>query len=97
MLGSVVIGRAIYRSTPLVLLDEATSSLDAETERHIVENLREFGKGRTMVIAAHRLSTIRTADRIVFIDGGRVVESGSPSGLTSLHGGRYASFIAGQQ
>lgn len=93
----LLIARAIYRSTPLVLLDEATSSLDAETERHIVENLREFGKGRTMVIAAHRLSTIRTADRIVFIDGGRVVESGSPSGLTSLHGGRYASFIAGQQ
>lgn len=93
----LLVARAVYRSTPVVLLDEATSSLDAETERRIVDNLRTFGRNRTMVIAAHRLSTIRNADNIVFIDAGRVIEQGCHATLVALPSGRYASFVAGQQ
>ncbi len=91
----LMIARAVYRDTPVILLDEATSSLDAETERRIVENLTGFGKGRMMVIAAHRLSTVSRADRILFMDSGRIIEQGTHSSLLSLNG-RYASFVSGQ-
>lgn len=91
----LMIARAIYRDTPVILLDEATSSLDAETERRIVENLAGFGQGRTMVIAAHRLSTVSRADLILFMDSGRIIEQGTHRSLVSL-GGRYASFVSGQ-
>lgn len=91
----LMIARAVYRDTPVILLDEATSSLDAETERRIVANLSGFGQGRTMVIAAHRLSTVSNADLILFMDSGRIIEQGTHSSLMSL-GGRYASFVSGQ-
>lgn len=91
----LMIARAVYRDTPVILLDEATSSLDAETERRIVANLSGFGQGRTMVIAAQRLSTVSNADLILFMDSGRIIEQGAHSSLMSL-GGRYASFVSGQ-
>lgn len=91
----LLIARAIYRDTPMLLLDEATSSLDAPTERQIVENLKHYGEGRTMVIAAHRLSTISHADLIIFMDGGKVIEAGTHASLLSLSG-RYSAFVKGQ-
>lgn len=91
----LMIARAVYRDTPVILLDEATSSLDAETERRIVANLSDFSEGRTMVIAAHRLSTVSNADLILFMDSGRITEQGTHRSLMSL-GGRYASFVSGQ-
>lgn len=91
----LLIARAVYRDTPLILLDEATSSLDAPTERKIVENLKSYGEGRTMVIAAHRLSTITHADLILLMDSGRIVESGTHTSLLSLSG-RYSDFVKGQ-
>lgn len=91
----LMIARAVYRNTQVILLDEATSSLDAETERRIVINLSGFGEGHTMVIAAHRLSTVRNADLIFFMDSGRIVEQGTHESLMRK-GGRYASFVSGQ-
>lgn len=91
----LLIARAVYRDTPVLLLDEATSSLDAPTEKQIVENLKNYGEGRTMVIAAHRLSTITHADQIIFMDGGKVIEAGTHASLLSLSG-RYSAFVKGQ-
>lgn len=85
----VLIARAIYRDPTYIFLDEATNSLDAENERTIVENLAGFYKGRTVVVVAHRLSTVRDADNIVVLDGGRVVESGNHCSLIESHGVYY--------
>lgn len=85
----VLIARAIYRDPAYIFLDEATNSLDAENERTIVENLAGFYKGRTVVVVAHRLSTVRDADNIVVLDGGRVVESGNHRSLIESHGVYY--------
>lgn len=89
------IARALYRNPDILMLDEATSSLDAATEAAIVGNLRHHCMGKTLVIAAHRLSTVRDADRIVCMDDGRVTESGTHGELMAL-GGEYASLIARQ-
>lgn len=91
----LLIARAIYGDTQLVLLDEATSSLDASTERKIVDNLTQYGKNRTMVIAAHRLSTICKADNIVFINNGTIAERGTHEELMALNG-HYAKFVSEQ-
>ncbi len=73
----LMIARAVYREPELLLLDEATNSLDAENELVIMSNLKQFARGRTLVIVAHRLSTIKFADNIVVFDNGRIVESGT--------------------
>lgn len=73
----ILIARAVYKNPDFLFLDEATNSLDTENERKIVDNLNEFFKGRTVVIVAHRLSTVRNADKIVVIDNGCVAESGT--------------------
>ena len=82
----LMIARALYKNPDILIMDEATSSLDANTERMIVENLNRYGKGRTLIIAAHRLSTVQNADKIVFIKDGRIAEVGTHSELVSLEG-----------
>ena len=85
----ILIARAVYKNPDYIFLDEATNSLDANNERMIVENLDEFYKGKTVVIVAHRLSTVRNADQIVVLDKGKVVEIGNHSILTAKHGAYY--------
>lgn len=81
-----MIARALYKNPDLLFLDEATSSLDANNERCIVNNIREFGRGKTVVVAAHRLSTVCDADQIIFIKDGRISEIGSHDELIALEG-----------
>ena len=71
------------------MLDEATNSLDASNERAIVDNLAEFFNGRTVIIIAHRLSTVRNADRIIVLDNGRIVETGNHDTLIKSRGTYY--------
>lgn len=85
----ILIARAVYRDPDFIFLDEATNSLDAANERAIVENLAGFYRGRTVVVVAHRLSTVRHADNIIVLDGGRVAETGSHESLTALRGLYY--------
>ncbi len=77
---------AVYRNPDFILLDEATNALDARNERAIVENLAEFYRGRTVVVVAHRLSTVRDADRIIVLDRGHVAETGTHASLIALRG-----------
>jgi subfamily B ATP-binding cassette protein MsbA len=85
----LAIARAIYKDAPILILDEATSALDSESERLVQSALEVLMRGRTSLVIAHRLSTIEGADRIVALDGGRVVEQGSHADLLA-HGGLYA-------
>ncbi len=85
----VAIARVILKNPPLLILDEATSSLDSLSERAILGALREVSRQRTTLVIAHRLSTIRDADSILVMDAGRLVESGHHSDLLAL-GGHYA-------
>ena len=82
----ILIARAVYKNPDYIFLDEATNSLDANNERSIVENLDKFYKGKTVVIVAHRLSTVKNADQIVVIDHGKVVEVGNHESLTAKRG-----------
>lgn len=85
----IAIARAILKDAPILLLDEATSALDAESERLVQEALARLMQGRTTLVIAHRLSTVRRADLIVVMDGGRIVESGTHEALLA-GGGTYA-------
>ena len=85
----ILIARAVYKNPDYIFLDEATNSLDANNERSIVENLDMFYKGKTVVIVAHRLSTVKNADQIVVIDHGKVVEIGNHESLTAKRGAYY--------
>lgn len=91
----VLIARAIYRDPEMLFFDEATSALDARNEREIMAQLREFYRGKTVVIIAHRLSTVRQADQIVVLDAQRVVESGSHDSLLRQRG-KYFSLVKDQ-
>jgi ATP-binding cassette subfamily B protein len=86
----IVIARALLRDAPLLLLDEATSALDAKSEKLVQEALERLMKTRTTIVIAHRLATTRAADRIIVMDGGRIVEEGTHASLTKANG-LYAS------
>ena len=87
----IEIARALIKDAPIILLDEATAALDAESERHVQDAIAELCKDRTTLVIAHRLSTISRADRILVIEHGAVVESGRHEELLRK-GGRYTSF-----
>lgn len=85
----ILIARAVYKNPEFIFLDEATNALDAKNERAIVENLSEFYKGRTVVVVAHRLSTVKSAHHIIVLDGGKVVETGNHASLIEQKGTYY--------
>lgn len=85
----ILIARAIYKDPEFVFLDEATNALDANNEKVIMENLNKFFKGRTSIIVAHRLSTVRDADQIIVLDKGKVVEVGTHDDLSEKKGAYY--------
>lgn len=85
----LMIARAVYKNPEYVFFDEATSSLDANNEKVIMEKLNTFLSGRTAVVVAHRLSTVRNADKIIVLENGEVVEQGSHNDLTALQGKYY--------
>lgn len=85
----ILIARAVYKDPDFIFLDEATNALDAKNERQITENLEHFYKGKTVVIVAHRLSTVKNADQIVVLDSGKVVEIGTHNELVAKRGAYY--------
>ena len=85
----LLIARAAYKNAPYLMFDEATNSLDANNERTIMDNLNRLFRGKTVVIVAHRLSTVRNADNIVVLDHGQIVESGNHSDLVARQGYYY--------
>jgi len=91
----ILIARAVYKNPQFLFFDEATNALDANNERAIVENLNEFYKGKTVVVVAHRLSTVRKADSIVVLEHGKIVEQGTHAELTALKG-RYYELVRNQ-
>ena len=93
----LTIARAVIRDTPILILDEPTASLDAKTEHRVLENLAEWGKDRVVFLITHRLSTIRNADNIAFLEGGKVIESGSHDDLLSMTDGRYRRFVEAEE
>ena len=86
----IAIGRALLKNAPVLILDEATSSLDSQSERRIQEALNELMKNRTTIVIAHRLSTVESADQIIVLDAGRIVESGTHADLLEANG-HYAA------
>ncbi|MEB0280867.1 MULTISPECIES: peptidase domain-containing ABC transporter [unclassified Mucilaginibacter] len=85
----ILIARAVYKDPDYILFDEATNALDANNERQIINNLNGFFKGKTVVIVAHRLSTVSHADNIIVLDQGKVIEQGTHESLCKLNGYYY--------
>lgn len=91
----LLIARAVYKNPDYLFFDEATNSLDANNEKEIVENLGNFFKGKTVIVVAHRLSTVRNADKIVVLHQGEIVEEGTHAELTTARG-RYFELVKNQ-
>jgi ATP-binding cassette subfamily B protein len=85
----ILIGRAVYKNPKFLFFDEATSALDAQNESIIMQNLNEFFKGRTVVVVAHRLSTVKNADQIIVMENGLIIEQGTHIELLSLRGSYF--------
>jgi ATP-binding cassette, subfamily B, bacterial len=92
----VAIARAFLADAPILILDEATSSLDSESEGLIQQAMGRLMEGRTTLVVAHRLSTVRALDRLLVMDKGRVVEQGSHDELVRIEGGRYRTLLEHQ-
>lgn len=92
----IALARALLKDAPILILDEATSSLDAENERLVQAAIEKLMEGRTVMVIAHRLSTVQNADQIVVLDGGQVVERGAHKQLLRS-GGRYAALVSAQE
>jgi ABC-type multidrug transport system fused ATPase/permease subunit len=92
----LVIARAILKDTPILILDEPTASLDALTEKRIMDNIKAWASKRTVFLITHRLSTIRQADQIVFLNDGRVAEYGSHAQLMNKPSA-YRSFVEAEK
>lgn len=86
----ILIARAVYKNPAFVMLDEATNALDTNNERIIMDNLHKFFVGRTSIVIAHRLSTVKNADQIVVLEKGEIVEIGTHQELTKKHGAYYS-------
>jgi subfamily B ATP-binding cassette protein HlyB/CyaB len=93
----IAIARALITDPRILIFDEATSALDYESEHAVMSNMRAICANRTVLIIAHRLSTVRLANRIVVIDKGRIVEAGSHAELVDRAGGQYAHLYRLQQ
>ena len=93
----LTLARAILKEPQILLLDEPTASLDAETEERLVRRLAEWGRGRSVLLVTHRLSTARLADRVVFLERGKVVESGAPDQLLARPGGAFRALVEAEQ
>jgi ATP-binding cassette, subfamily B, bacterial len=91
----LLIARVIYKNPEIIIFDEATNSLDANNEKVIVENLSGFFQGKTVIVVAHRLSTVRDADKIVVLDSGRITETGTHEQLINKQGA-YFNLIKNQ-
>ncbi len=89
----LALARAFARDAPILILDEPTSALDVDTEQSLIATLRAASKGRIVILIAHRLSSVRAADRILFLDHGRVQETGSHDQLMARDGGAYRRFV----
>jgi ATP-binding cassette subfamily B protein len=87
----ISIARAVLKNPPVLILDEATSSVDNETEAAIQRSMERISQGRTMIVIAHRLSTVRNADRIFVLDNGQLREAGTHDQLATAADGLYAS------
>lgn len=91
----ILIARAVYKNPDYIFLDEATNALDANNERAIVENLMDFYKGKTVIIVAHRLSTVKNADQLIVIERGQIIETGTHTALID-HQGAYYHLVKNQ-
>ena len=89
----MAIARAFYEEPPVLILDEPTSAIDAEAEYEIFNNLEKQYKNKTLILVSHRFSTVRNANKIIVIDHGKIVESGSHKELMSL-GGEYSKLFS---
>ena len=91
----ILIARAVYKDPEFIIFDEATNALDAKNERDIMKNLDEFFKGRTVVVVAHRLSTVKNADNIIVLDRGMMIEQGTHKELVA-NGSVYYELVKNQ-
>jgi ATP-binding cassette subfamily B protein len=91
----LLIARVIYKNPDIIIFDEATNSLDANNEKVIVDNLTEFFQGKTVIVVAHRLSTVINADKIIVLDSGRIIETGNHESLI-MKQGAYFNLVKNQ-